>query len=176
MPSPVLPPSSLAALVSWLHPPHTASGPDEPQFSETPGPKMPEKRPSFWVISAPHPTADKPIPGGQLPSAQSPPLHSTWVLRRSWRKGSLPPRQQGKGSQVSHCSPEFIQPLPFAPIQPSLRSPFMLPGRRTGGWGQVWVSASSAPSFPGLAIATKPLNLATCCRHHLPGRLPGVLV
>lgn len=72
MPSPVLPPSSLTALVSRLHPPHPASGPDEPQFSETPGRKMPEKRPSFWVISAPHPTADKPISGGP----ESPtPLH-----------------------------------------------------------------------------------------------------
>lgn len=35
MPSPVLPPSSLAALVSRLYPPHTASGPDEPQFSDS---------------------------------------------------------------------------------------------------------------------------------------------
>lgn len=40
-------------------------GPVESQITETPGPKVPEERPSFWVIAAPPPTADKQIPGGQ---------------------------------------------------------------------------------------------------------------
>lgn len=33
--------------------------PDEPQISETLGPKITEERPSLWAISAAHPTADK---------------------------------------------------------------------------------------------------------------------
>lgn len=61
MPPPVLPSSSLTALVSQLHPP----SPDAPQISETLEPKITEERPSFWAISVPHPTADKWIPGVQ---------------------------------------------------------------------------------------------------------------
>lgn len=142
-------------------------------MAETPGPSN-SKRGPVSGLSQPLPQHQTRRSWGPriLSTWSAPPLHSLWGSRRSGARGSLstcahPSRERAPRPLGSHCSPEAsvrgLQPLPSAPSSP--RPLPKVPVQRD--WG-----CPSAFPFPGLVITTKPLNLATCCRHHLPGRLP----
>ena len=66
-------------------------GPVEPQISETLGPKVPEERPSLWVIAGPPPTADKQIPRGRDPHQPTAPHSTAKGPQEVWGEGKPEP-------------------------------------------------------------------------------------
>lgn len=66
-------------------------GPVEPQISETLGPKVPEERPSLWVIAGPPATADKQIPWGRDPHQPTAPHSTAKGPQEVWGEGKPEP-------------------------------------------------------------------------------------